>query len=428
MRRRAAANNPHECGMKFEVLKQKGFGIRKEVRQDGGIPRNFCSGGCVAGRFSFRVEIARNKIMEVNVKKNKWKMLAAALIWALLLPGRVLAEGGNEVRLDETGTVTMILPQAGEEGISSIQFSLLIDSPDAERAEFEFAAGSAKITEFRFHKEEKKLNVYIAGTEPLFAQGSDSLTIGKVIVLDGNGGSTTATVSVPVDSVQYVYGTELKKPEGLTSTGPVVVNRQDEEPGEDDRPGDDNSGEDDHPSDDNSGEDDNSGDDDNVSDEDSGDGNSGEENGSQNTGGSGQGTAGNGGQGTGGGSQSGAGAQGTGSGSQSGNGTQGTGGGTQTGGSGAQGTGTGSGTEAPATTASPKPSPEGNSGENNREPSITPEVKPAGSQDSTESSQEINWVMILAAAAIILFVGVAVMAAVVLNRKPKGTDFNDDNY
>ncbi len=398
------------------------------------------------------------------MKKNKWKMLAAALIWALLLPGRVLAEGGNEVRLDETGTVTMILPQAGEEGISSIQFSLLIDSPDAERAEFEFAAGSAKITEFRFHKEEKKLNVYIAGTEPLFAQGSDSLTLGKVIVLDGNGGSTTAAVSVPVDSVQYVYGTELKKPEGLTSTGPVVVNRQDEEPGEDDRPGDDNLGEDDHPGDDdNSGEDDNSGDDDNVSDEDSGDGSSGEENGSQNTGGSGQGTAGNGGQsgagaqgtgsgsqsgngtqgtGTGGGTQTGGnGAQGTGTGSQSGNGaqgtggtqtggngTQGTGGGTQTGGSGAQGTGTGSGTEAPATTASPKPSPEGNSGENNREPSITPEVKPAGSQDSTESSQEINWVMILAAAAIILFVGVAVMAAVVLNRKPKGTDFNDDNY
>jgi len=158
------------------------------------------------------------------MKKKILHMLVGVLLLVVWMPMRSLAEGGAEVRLDDTGMVIIVSQAAAEEGVCSLQLSLKVDSEKADRVEFEFAECSAKILEFRYHGDEKKLNIYLAGTEALFPQDSDALTIGRVAVLDAEGRKTAARVSVVEDSVQYVHGTELKTMENLTIPEPVVIN------------------------------------------------------------------------------------------------------------------------------------------------------------------------------------------------------------
>lgn len=122
----------------------------------------------------------------------------------------VLAAGRDGFRLDEGGTVTVVSQHAAKEEISSLGFSLLVESENADKVEFQFAGSSAEILEFRYDEDTRKLNIYVAGTERLFAEGTDALTIGRVIVQDENGGEASARVSVVEDSLQYVYGSERK--------------------------------------------------------------------------------------------------------------------------------------------------------------------------------------------------------------------------
>ena len=121
------------------------------------------------------------------MKKNIWNMLGTVFLLVCLFPFLCFAEGGNEVRLDQEGRVTIIFPSAAAEGISSLQFSVTVDAGNAEKVEFAFDESNAKITEYRYNKDEKKLNVYVAGTEALFADSTDALKMGRVVVLDGDG-------------------------------------------------------------------------------------------------------------------------------------------------------------------------------------------------------------------------------------------------
>lgn len=173
-----------------------------------------------------------------------WMFLIAAVI-----PMRVSAQGRDSVRLDEQGNVTLVSEYAAKEGISSLSLSLSVDSVNGEKVEFLFNDSSAKVSEFRYNEEEKKLNIYMAGTEALFAENMDSLAIGRILVQDKNGSDTSASVSVVADSLQYVYGTELKTSEdpelpGVvqigTSSLPVPTPGQEDNPGQVENPGDDN--------------------------------------------------------------------------------------------------------------------------------------------------------------------------------------------
>ena len=148
--------------------------------------------------------------MVINMRKYLCNILIALFLFTALPSMRVLAAGRDGFRLDDGGTVTVVSQHAAKEEISSLGFSLLVESENADKVEFQFEESNAEILEFRYDENAKKLNIYVAGTEAVFAEGTDSLTIGRVIVQDENGGEASAKVSVVEDSLQYVYGAELK--------------------------------------------------------------------------------------------------------------------------------------------------------------------------------------------------------------------------
>lgn len=150
-------------------------------------------------------------------------ILATALVLAAMLPARVRAEEAGRIRMDEKGTVTLVSSQMAKDEVSTMSFSISVDAAKGESVEFLFAESNAKILEYRYNREEKKMDVYLAGTQTLFPAGSDSLTIGRIVVRDGNGAGIPATASVSAESLQYVYGTELKSVESMESSGAVQI-------------------------------------------------------------------------------------------------------------------------------------------------------------------------------------------------------------
>ena len=121
------------------------------------------------------------------MRVNLLKWFGAMLFLALLLPMQVQAEAGDGFRLDEQGAVTVVSEHAAKERISSLTFSLSVEAEGAEKVEFSFNQSSAKILEFRYDREQKELKIYVSGTEALFGASEDSLAVGQISVLDGNG-------------------------------------------------------------------------------------------------------------------------------------------------------------------------------------------------------------------------------------------------
>lgn len=163
--------------------------------------------------------------MEKKMKKYFICMLAAILFAAVSLPARAAAAGSFDI--DGEGTVTVTSGQAAQDGASTFQFCLYADSPNASSVEFRFRENGAKVQEFRYDPDGKKLNIYVAGTEALFTEESNSLTVGQIVILDGSGNAAAASVSVEENSFQYVYGTELKQGEDMQLPGTVQIGTQD---------------------------------------------------------------------------------------------------------------------------------------------------------------------------------------------------------
>lgn len=139
------------------------------------------------------------------------------LLAAMLLPGRVQAESGDGFRLDSSGQVTLDSGHAAKEGISSLCFSLTVEAGPGDTVAFEFAGSNAGISEYRYNENDRTLKIYMAGTDPLFAGGAESLDIGRVVVQSGDGGEGSAVVGVTENSLQYVYGAEARTMEGVSS-------------------------------------------------------------------------------------------------------------------------------------------------------------------------------------------------------------------
>ncbi len=144
------------------------------------------------------------------MRKSICFMMISVSLFAALLSLRVQAASGDGLRLDEGGTVTVVSQHAAKEGISSLCFSLSVESANGASVEFQFGDSKAKILDYRYDAAAGNLKVYLAWTEALFAEGTDALTVGKIKVLDGGGNEVTATVSAVENSLQYVYGTEVK--------------------------------------------------------------------------------------------------------------------------------------------------------------------------------------------------------------------------
>lgn len=157
------------------------------------------------------------------MKNSMLKMAVSVLLLTFLLSVRARAEGDDGFRLDEQGSVTVVSRHAAQEKVSSLCFSLSVDAAGAEKVDFTFNDSNAKVLDYRYDKTTKELKVYVAGTEALFGAGADSLALGRVTAVDGNGKAVEARVSVVEDSLRYVYGTELRTMENVDLPGTVTL-------------------------------------------------------------------------------------------------------------------------------------------------------------------------------------------------------------
>lgn len=155
--------------------------------------------------------------------KKIWKMMAMAFLLALLPGSAASAAEGGEIRISEDGSVAIESEAAAAEGVSSLQFSLQVEAEGAADVRFQFDGSKAKLSEFRYDRESGKLNIYVAGTEALFAKGSPALTVGRVKATDRSGRAVPANVSVVDGSLKYVSGTAAKPMEGVELPGAVRV-------------------------------------------------------------------------------------------------------------------------------------------------------------------------------------------------------------
>lgn len=146
-----------------------------------------------------------------------------ALLAAMALPGRAYAEGGDGFRLDSSGQVTLDSGHAAREGVSSLRFTLTVDAGPGDAVAFEFAGSNACILEYQYNENDNTMDIYLAGTKALFAEGTESLDIGRVVVQGGDGGQGSAMVGVEGDSLQYVYGSKVRTMENVSTPEAVRV-------------------------------------------------------------------------------------------------------------------------------------------------------------------------------------------------------------
>ncbi|MDE7194445.1 MAG: hypothetical protein K2O14_10790 [Oscillospiraceae bacterium] len=144
---------------------------------------------------------------------------AAILCCIMALTVGAYAAAVNKIELKASGSeakITIDFPQAAAEEIASMQISLNV-KVNSDKAEIEFIPDdglSSKIAESRYHSDTGVLNIYLAGSEPLFV-GSAPLSVGTVKI---SGSAVSATVSIAEGSVKFVRGGELIKGEELTDT------------------------------------------------------------------------------------------------------------------------------------------------------------------------------------------------------------------
>lgn len=161
----------------------------------------------------------RSKSVGTAAGKIKKMLGAAALAACCLMPMSlsVSAAESNEIKLEASGSeasLELYFPQAAAEDIASMQVSVSVRA-DSDSVDLEFIPDSglsAKIVESRYQRETGRLNIYIAGTEPLFS-ASGFTKVGKVKVSTSGSNAASASVSVVEDSVKFVRSGELVSPD-----------------------------------------------------------------------------------------------------------------------------------------------------------------------------------------------------------------------
>ena len=161
-------------------------------------------------------------------------ILTAALVLMAVLPLKVSAGGQDALYLEAEGEgvkVRLALPGADGQMLSSLQLTLKVTSDTAERLEaaFQFEealTGKTKVCEARYQAESGTLNLYIAGREPLFARGEETLTLGRVVA---EGGSFT--VEAEEDALTLAEGSS-KRTAKLGQLPAAVLAGDQREPGD----------------------------------------------------------------------------------------------------------------------------------------------------------------------------------------------------
>ncbi len=115
------------------------------------------------------------------------------------------------------------LPEGTTAANTSLQFSLKAElKGGTAKLQMEFAENlPAKIAEYRYHEDTGILNVYLAGTAPLFAE--QSLAVGTVIASSEDAKGATAEVSVDPASVKTVENRTSLVTKQIQSTGAATL-------------------------------------------------------------------------------------------------------------------------------------------------------------------------------------------------------------
>ena len=180
------------------------------------------------------------------MKKYILGIIMAVFIFIAMLPQQVsAADNDMPVRLNngETASIEAELSQANEEKISSLQFSIKVTDANGNSVESDVlnnievltfspnqtVTSRAKICDQRYHKDTGVLDVYIAGTEPLFEE-DNKLIVGTVTVSGANGEKADVYIKVAEDSFKVVKGNALETINEDNDTVRIVTEQQPENP------------------------------------------------------------------------------------------------------------------------------------------------------------------------------------------------------
>lgn len=151
--------------------------------------------------------------------------IMAVFIFIALPPLQASVSKGKSLKLPAkaTAAIDVEIPKAFGEKVSSLQLSLEITNEDGTQADAdvlkeietlsfspsEDISSKAKICEERYHKDTGTLDIYIAGTEPLFSE-NEALAVGTVNAVFQNDKNADIYVKVTDDSLKVVKGIILK--------------------------------------------------------------------------------------------------------------------------------------------------------------------------------------------------------------------------
>ena len=186
------------------------------------------------------------------MKKNSLGIIMAVFIFIAMLPQQALAaDNETPLRLQagQSAFLEAELSQANGEKNSSLQISLEVTSQDGtsentsvlekiENLSFspdETIASKAKICEYRYHKNTGVLDIYIAGTQPLFS-AEDKLTVGKVTATGKDGNGVDVYIKMVTDSFKVVRGNDLQTIMEDEATVRIAVAAEEEKPTQPEEP------------------------------------------------------------------------------------------------------------------------------------------------------------------------------------------------
>jgi len=145
----------------------------------------------------------------------------AVFAFIAVLPMTALADNDKAdavvfKQVPEGVSVRLILPKAAGEKTASLQLSVEVKSAgsgEIDDVAFKFAEivdKRAKVTEFRYQKDTGLLNLYVAGTEALYKDNEDTLTLGTITAKDQNAADVSVKAGVPKNALTLAEGTESR--------------------------------------------------------------------------------------------------------------------------------------------------------------------------------------------------------------------------
>lgn len=176
------------------------------------------------------------------MKKYILGIIMAVFIFIAILPQRAWAADDNTpVRLSngETALIEAELSQGNEEKVSSIQFSIELTDKDGNSVSSDILnsiesltflpnqdiTAKAKVCEQRYHNDKGTLDIYIAGTEPLFEE-NNKLIAGTIAVAYTGEEKTDVYIKAADDSFKAVKGNNLETVTGNESAVRIVTGQQ----------------------------------------------------------------------------------------------------------------------------------------------------------------------------------------------------------